>query len=115
VLVKVADATLVAIAEHGLVPSVVTARMTLAAAPDALQGAVSAGLLGCGSVILGASETAGRLLVQVIEQAGSGSLDDAAQSVLTDLRAQKKSLPGFRAPDPPQRRSSRGKAPGLGA
>lgn len=61
---RVLDATLVAIAEHGLVPSVQAARMTLAAAPDALQGAVAAGILGCGSVILGASETAGRLLLR---------------------------------------------------
>ena len=57
----VINATLVAIAEHGLVPSVQAARMTLAAAPDAMQGAVAAGILGSGSVILGASETAGRL------------------------------------------------------
>ena len=59
------DATLVAIAEHGLVPSVQASRMTYAAAPDALQGAVAAGILGCGSVILGASETAGRLFTEV--------------------------------------------------
>ena len=39
--------------------------MTLAAAPDALQGAVAAGILGCGSVILGASETAGRLFDEI--------------------------------------------------
>src|SRR5690606_25539009 len=57
---RILDATLVAIAEHGLVPSVQVSRMTLAAAPEALQGAVAAGLLGCGSVILGASEAAGR-------------------------------------------------------
>src|SRR4051812_49126023 len=61
----VINATLVAIAEHGLVPSVQAARMTLAAAPDAMQGAVAAGILGSGSVILGASETAGRLFVDV--------------------------------------------------
>ena len=53
------DATLVAIAEHGLVPSVQVGRMTFAAAPEAVQGAVAAGLLGCGSVILGAAEDAG--------------------------------------------------------
>ncbi len=57
----VLNATLVAIAEHGLVPSVQAARMTFAAAPDALQGAVASGILGCGSVVLGSSETAGRM------------------------------------------------------
>src|SRR3954469_5012441 len=61
----VLNATLVAIAEHGLVPSVQAARMTFAAAPDALQGAVAAGILGCGSVVLGSSETAGRMYAEM--------------------------------------------------
>jgi citrate synthase len=56
------DLLLVAIAEHGLMPSNVAARMTLAADPGSLQGAVAAGILGCGPVILGTSEECARLL-----------------------------------------------------
>jgi citrate synthase len=56
------DLLLVAIAEHGLMPSNVAARMTLAADPDSLQGAVAAGILGAGPVVLGASEQCALLL-----------------------------------------------------
>jgi citrate synthase len=56
------DLLLVAIAEHGLMPSNVAARMTLAADPDSLHGAVAAGLLGAGPVLLGTSEECARLL-----------------------------------------------------
>ncbi len=63
------DACLVAIAEHGLVPSVQAARMTLAAGPDAWQGAMAAGLLGMGSVVAGSSESAGRYLAEIITRA----------------------------------------------
>jgi citrate synthase len=94
-LVKLVDACIVAIAEHGLVPSVQAARMTLAAAPDALQGAVAAGLLGCGSVILGASESAGRLLIRILEAAQSRDLDMAAVEIIREMRAAKQPIPGF--------------------
>jgi citrate synthase len=56
------DLVLVSIAEHGLMPSNVAARMTLAADPSSLQGAVAAGLLGTGPVILGTSGECARLL-----------------------------------------------------
>jgi citrate synthase len=56
------DLLLVAIAEHGMMPTNVAARMTLAADPGSLQGAVAAGILGCGPVILGTSEECARLL-----------------------------------------------------
>ena len=97
----VLNATLVAIAEHGLVPSVQAARMTLAAAPDAMQGAVAAGLLGSGSVILGASETAGRLYLAIEKEAVNhgGDLRAAARAVTTDLRARKLPIPGYGHPE----------------
>ena len=56
------DLLLVSIAEHGMMPSNVAARMTLAADPGSLQGAVAAGILGAGPVILGASGECARLL-----------------------------------------------------
>src|SRR3954467_11281618 len=92
----VLNATLVAIAEHGLVPSVQAARMTLAAAPDAMQGAVAAGILGCGSVILGSSETAGRMFVEIDQEAArrGGDLRAAAQAVVSARRERRQAIPG---------------------
>ena len=95
----VLDATLVAIAEHGLVPSVQASRMTFAAAPDALQGAVAAGILGCGSVILGASETAGHLFMDVAARVEAGAaLHDAATAAITELKAARAPIPGYGHP-----------------
>ena len=93
----VLDATLVAIADHGMVPSVQASRMTYAAAPDALQGAVAAGILGCGSVILGATETAGRLFAEVDEVARGSSIDlrEAATRVVRRYREAGQPIPGY--------------------
>lgn len=97
---RLADGVLCAIAEHGLVPSVVAARMTMAAAPEAFQGAVSAGLLGCGSVVLGSAEVAGRFYADCIRRAeaeGTG-YEEVARSGILELRAEKKAIPGFGHP-----------------
>ena len=94
----VLDAALVSIAEHGLVPSVQAARLTLAAAPEALQGAVAAGLLGCGSVILGAAEAAGRLLTTVLEKASGAGLPAAAAAVACEHKNAGRHVPGYGHP-----------------
>jgi citrate synthase len=95
-----ANAVLCAIAEHGLVPSVVAARMTIAAAPEAFQGAVAAGLLGCGSVVLGSAEVAGRFYAARIAAAKADGLSfaDSARAGIADLRATRQAVPGFGHP-----------------
>ena len=96
---RVLDATLVAIAEHGLVPSVQAGRMTLAAAPEALQGAVAAGILGCGSVVLGSSEAAGNFLSSIAKRIETGvAPEEAARTVVREYRAERRPIPGYGHP-----------------
>jgi citrate synthase len=85
------DLLLVAIAEHGMMPTNVAARMTLAADPGSLQGAVAAGILGCGPVILGTSEACARLL----EDAHAGG---DPEELLRAIQASGARAPGFGHP-----------------
>jgi citrate synthase len=95
----VLDATLVAIAEHGLVPSVQVGRMTLAAAPEALQGAVAAGILGCGSVVLGSSEAAGNFFASIARLVDTGtSSEDAVRATVREYRNERRPIPGYGHP-----------------
>jgi citrate synthase len=86
------DLLLVAIAEHGMMPTNVAARMTLAADPGSLHGAVAAGILGCGPVILGTSAECARLLEEAV---ASGR--DPAQVAHT-LHVAGSRVPGFGHP-----------------
>ena len=91
------NACLVAIAEHGLVPSVQAARMTLAAGPDAWQAAMSAGLLGMGSVVAGSSEVAALYLHEVLEQSRETGrdLNEVAKESLEGLKVRRQKVPGL--------------------
>jgi citrate synthase len=82
------DLLLVAIAEHGMMPSNVAARMTLAADPESLHGAVAAGILGAGPVVLGTSEACARLL-----EAGGDP-----KEIVRELRESGRKVPGFGHP-----------------
>lgn len=86
------DVLLVAIAEHGMMPSNVAARMTLAADPGSLHGAVAAGILGAGPVLLGTSEACAVLLDAAVR-----SGEEPGQLVARLRRAGEK-VPGFGHP-----------------
>src|SRR5438874_8180310 len=93
------DLLLIAIAEHGMMPTNVAARMTLAADPGSLQGAVAAGILGCGPVLLGTAEACARLLEHAQQQVAAGGApavvaDETARAV----HAAGDKLPGFGHP-----------------
>jgi citrate synthase len=85
------DLLLVAIAEHGMMPSNVAARMTLAADPDSLQGAVAAGILGAGSVVLGTAKECAELLEHAKGR-------DDLHEILRGMQATGMRVPGFGHP-----------------
>ncbi len=93
------DVLLVAIAEHGMMPTNVAARMTLAADPGSLQGAVAAGILGCGPVLLGTAEACAQLLEEAQRKVAAGGAPAAvAEETARALRASGAKLPGFGHP-----------------
>jgi citrate synthase len=94
------DLLLVAIAEHGMMPTNVAARMTLAADPGSLQGAVAAGILGCGPVVLGTSESCARLLEEAQEKVASDrrAPTAVAADVAGAFKASGERVPGFGHP-----------------
>jgi citrate synthase len=93
------DLLLVAIAEHGMMPTSVAARMTLAADPRSLQGAVAAGILGAGPVVLGTSEECARLLEEAQRRVAAGEEPAAAVAeIARSLHASGEKVPGFGHP-----------------
>ena len=93
------DVLLVAIAEHGMMPTNIAARMTLAADPRSLQGAVAAGILGCGPVLLGTADECARLLESAQRKVADGGEPAAvAAAMARDVRAAGDRLPGFGHP-----------------
>src|SRR4051794_41763692 len=67
---RVFEAVLAALADHGFTPTAIVTRLTYLSAPDSVQGALAAGLLGGGSRFLGVTEDCGRFLHDVLVQAG---------------------------------------------
>jgi citrate synthase len=93
------DLLLVSIAEHGMMPTNVAARMTLAADPGSLQGAVAAGILGAGPVVLGTSEECAWLLAGAQEKVAAGREPaTVASEMARAIHAAGGKAPGFGHP-----------------
>lgn len=94
------DLLLVAIAEHGLVPTNQAARMTYAADPASLQGAVAAGILGCGTVVLGTADLCGKFLLEARKLMADAGLDasQATKHLAEKIRGEGGKVPGFGHP-----------------
>ena len=101
---RVFEAVLVALADHGFTPTAIAARLTYLSAPDSLQGALAAGLLGGGSRFLGVTEDCGRYLHDVLQRHdGALPADDAGWDALAleavrQTRAEKRFVPGLGHP-----------------
>lgn len=93
------DLLLIAIAEHGLMPTNVAARMTYDADPQSLQSAVAAGILGCGTVILGTSEICGKLLTEAQARVDAGeTAGQVAREMAEATHGAGGKMPGFGHP-----------------
>ncbi len=90
---RIIDAVLIAIMEHGLTPSAISTRLVYMSAPENLQGAVAAGLLAVGSQFIGTVENCALNLEQII--ADPAGMEDASRRLAEGFRATRQSIPGF--------------------
>src|SRR6185437_11073168 len=101
---RVFESALVALADHGFTPTAITARLTYLSAPDSVQGAVAAGLLGGGSRFLGVTEDAARFLAAALqgatrdgenEPADDAGYDRLALAAVRRAREEGRFVPGL--------------------
>ena len=101
------EAVLVALADHGFTPTAIAARLTYLSAPDSLQGAIAAGLLGGGSRFLGVTEDCGQFLAQALERhtgvvpkdpEDTSGWDDLARLAVRETRDEGRYVPGLGHP-----------------
>jgi len=95
--VRLLDAVLVSLADHGLTPSALSARLTYTGAPESVQGAVAAGLLGAGRVLLGPAGDTAEFLAGALA-AGHESLEEAARAAVAARRSSGARIPGLGHP-----------------
>jgi citrate synthase len=93
--VALVDACLVTLLEHGLTPSAIAARLVYSSAPEAMQGAVAAGLGGVGSLFIGTMEGCGALLERLVRAV---DMPAEAQRIAEEHLRERRPVPGFGHP-----------------
>ncbi|HEX9444223.1 MAG TPA: citryl-CoA lyase [Candidatus Binatia bacterium] len=93
---RMVDALLTILVEHGMVSSVIAARLTYHTAPEAIQAAVATAILGAGSVHLGSSEWCARMLQEALPPGiHTADLDAVAATVAGQYEERKQRIPGI--------------------
>ncbi len=90
---RMLDALLIVLVEHGMVSSVINARLTYHTAPESIQAAVAASLLGAGSVHLGSSDICARMLQEGL--AAQPELEAVAEGIAARFAAARQRIPGI--------------------
>ncbi len=93
------NALTVTLVEHGMTPSAIAARLTYYGAPESLQGAVAAGLLGIGDRFGGSVEEAARTLQEALAGSDKGTdLNRLAQEIVATHKERKRPISGLGHP-----------------
>jgi citrate synthase len=101
---RVVDTVLVSLADHGITPSSLATRLTYTGAPESIQGAIAAGLLGAGSVFLGPAGDTAIVVAEAVTAAGLTKDDsderfaDSATRVVAARRVNGERMPGLGHP-----------------
>jgi citrate synthase len=90
---RIVDTVLITLMEHGLTPQAIATRLIYLSAPESLQGAMAAGLLGIGGQFAGTMEAAAILLEEIVAAGADG--EKTAKAIVSRYLTSKRSIPGF--------------------
>lgn len=92
------NATLVSLCDHGVTAMAIVSRLTLTSAPESVQGAMAAGLLGVGDLLLGVVENVARMLAEAldgVEEGDDDALEGLARNIVARSRDRGEHVPGI--------------------
>src|SRR3546814_8170013 len=92
---SIMNAILISLMEHGLTPSAIATRSIYMSAPENLQGAIAAGLLGVGSQFIGTMENCAGLLRRMVEIEDAAGREREALRIVRQYRENHSHVPGF--------------------